>query len=155
LTTTEHLRVSLVPPQAGWSGLKIVTASVEYEHGFAYSPQDCITLLAEAVDGVFAGGADRTVALPDGSYEADIRLRRDRGAATVALTITEHRGYQRSSLEQRVPTVDLTVDVRVLGLAFWRALRQLQSQAGANYFANWHYEFPNATVARLGLRLKP
>lgn len=145
------VRVDLVPPVAGRSGLRLSRGTEVVEFPFSYTPHDSVELLADAVDAVVASPGERRVLFSSGPDEYELVFVRE--ADRVDVSLLSYPDHRRDRPGDQL--LSLVLNPHLVGKLFWRALRQLQSQADPDaYLAAWHHPFPERAVVQLGSRLK-
>ncbi len=141
------LKVELGLPESGWMRLSVLHGDHSFSIDAAYTPYDWLTGLAHAVSKVAAGIDEVTVPLAEGPGEWDFAFHGACDRISVRITsFPDHSrmlGTGRREFEFQGSRLDVC-------LAFWRALRRLESQISSDEFERaWRHPFPAEKLEEL------
>jgi hypothetical protein len=146
------LRVAFSRMGKGWLGLALQMEGRQFSTTFSDVPYDSLLQLAEALHGFYVNGLAGSVRFNGEPEEHELHLE-PAGSERATVRLVRYPGFARV---QGTGTEVFTVEAprRDLVLAFWRALRRLETGFAANGEPDWRFEFPHRAVAQLGAAVR-
>ena len=148
----EGIRIEFGIPEHGWIDIAIIQGEKEFRTDVSDVPFDPLEALIDATAKLAKGIDDVTVTLFEEPRETELRFRRD--GDYVNLTVISFPSDIRQ--EKKGTTMLAAKDTHAdCCLAFWRAIRRLESEIENTEFErNWSYPFPAEKLSRLTRLLK-
>jgi hypothetical protein len=147
------MRVELDKPSNGWTRVAVTIDSQTIKVDGSYTPTDSVADLAHVVCKILKGCPEASVTWHDGPEQTDFCFTPAADGTRFSI-IQFPRGVRTQHSEVRI--LDTIIPIHILGKAFWRALRRLESAIPAHEYARaWRHPFPTEKVAEATRLLHP
>ena len=144
---SSKLRVEFGLPQHGWISFNIICGDSDFSICASYTPYDSVGALTSAICQIAKGIPEVMVPWNEEPVEHELHFKGD--AALTSFTITSHPDHSRiqGTGQQAFEAHGSRLDIC---LAFWRALRRLESSLKASDFERaWGHPFPTEKLEEL------
>lgn len=139
-------RLDVAFPEHGWVTIRLTAGDVDLTFHASSVPDDPLAMLAEAGNRLAAGDTEVVVTWNAEPVEFELRFAVAGGRCLLEVREASQSGRAIAAVEAAP---------EAFARAIWESLRRLQGRAGAKSFeAAWRRPFPEASVARLGKRLR-
>lgn len=141
------IKVELGVPESGWARLSVSHDDQAFSIDASYTPYDWVADLTQAVAMIAKGIDEATVSMCEEPCEYDMEFRRaDELVSVSIISYPDHRRPARTGRREfgyQGPLLQVC-------LAFWRALRRLESQvSSADFERAWRHPFPSEKLQEL------
>ncbi len=146
------IKVKLGAPENGWISLGISYANQVTNIDASYTPHDSMTMLVDAIAKLAKGNDNAVVPFVEGPAEYELAFHSAGERVSVTITLYPDHRRMRSTGQQVFEAFGRR---REVCLAFWRALRQLESRvSGEDFERNWNHPFPTSKLRVLTRTIK-
>lgn len=147
------LRVAFAREGPGWMRLTLGVDERECSTAFADLPADSLRQVAAAVQAPCVNALAASAWLNGEPEETELRLETERSEQEAVVRLLVRYPGGRRSQYARAEVFAAGASRRELGMAFWRALRRLESEFKMAADPPWRFDFPREAVERLGAAL--
>ena len=140
-------KVELGIPENHWIRIELAHADHAFSVDVSYTPCDSVADLAQAVAKIAKGADDAALTLLEGQSELEVEFR---GAGDlISVNVTSYPNHYRM-VGTGTREFGLQASRKDVCLAFWRALRRLESRMDpADFERAWGHPFPSKKVQEL------